>query len=151
MEFRRVLFRSILSVALVFAAVLLVNQKLQARMRETAQRDQLTGALRRHVLEEAVEREIARSRRHRRPLALLLLDLDHFKAINDRYGHHAGDEALRRFAETAQAGLRREDLLGRTGGEEFGILLPEPDPAGAAPLAGRTRQAVGPEERSGGQ
>ncbi|MFC3676802.1 GGDEF domain-containing protein [Ferrovibrio xuzhouensis] len=136
------LILTILSVALVFAAVLLVNQKLQARLRETAQRDQLTGALRRHVLEEAVEREIARSRRHRRPLALLLLDLDHFKAINDRYGHHAGDEALRRFAETAQAGLRREDLLGRTGGEEFCILLPDTDQEGAARLAERIRTAV---------
>lgn len=132
----------VLSVALIFAAVLLVNQKLQARLRETAQRDQLTGALRRHVLEETVEREIARSRRHHRPLALLLLDLDHFKAINDRYGHHAGDVALRRFAETAQAGLRREDLLGRTGGEEFCILLPDTDRDGAVRLAERLREAV---------
>lgn len=136
------LILTVLSVALVFAAVLMVNQKLQARLRETAQRDQLTGALRRHVLEDAVEREIARSRRHRRPLALLLLDLDHFKTINDRYGHHAGDEALRRFTETAQASLRREDLLGRTGGEEFCILLPDTDQDGAVRLAERIRAAV---------
>ena len=132
----------VLSVANVFAAVLLVNQKLQARLRETAQRDQLTGALRRHVLEEAVEREIARSRRHHRPLALLLLDLDHFKAINDRLGHHAGDEALRRFAATTITCLRREDLFGRSGGEEFCILLPDTDRAGALHLAERIRAAI---------
>jgi diguanylate cyclase (GGDEF)-like protein len=132
----------VLSVANVYAAVLLVSQKLQGRLRETAQRDQLTGTWRRDALEEAGTREIARSRRHRRPLALLLLDLDHFKAINDRFGHQAGDEALRRFAVTAAACLRREDLFGRTGGEEFCILLPDTDEGGALRLAERIRTAI---------
>src|SRR3546814_18069819 len=75
------LILTLLSVALVFAAVLLVNQKLQARLRETAQRDQLTGAFRRHVLEAAVYRAIARTRRHRPPLPLLLLHPDPFQAM----------------------------------------------------------------------
>jgi diguanylate cyclase (GGDEF)-like protein len=132
----------VLSVAAVLSVVLLVGQKLETRLREAAQRDQLTGAWRRHVFDEAGEREIARSRRHARPFALLLLDLDHFKAVNDRFGHQAGDEALRRFAAATAACLRREDLLGRTGGEEFGILLPDTGRDGALRLAERVRAAV---------
>jgi len=132
----------VLSVATVFAAVLLVNQSLQARLLDAAQHDPLTGALRRHTLEDAAEREIARSLRHHQPLSMLIFDLDHFKAINDRYGHPAGDEALRCFSRIVRTCLRREDLFSRTGGEEFCALLPDTDLTGAAVVAERIRATV---------
>lgn len=132
----------LLSIAVVFAAVLLVNQTIAARLQDAARHDALTGALTRRALDEAAEAEIARSRRHAIPLTLLLLDIDHFKLVNDRYGHPAGDMVLRRFAELTQHCLRREDLFGRVGGEEFCALLPNTSLAGATQLAERIRKAI---------
>jgi diguanylate cyclase (GGDEF)-like protein len=132
----------LLSMAVVFAAILLVNQTIAARLQETARRDALTDALTRRALEEVAEDEIARSRRHRTPLSLLLLDIDHFKLVNDQYGHPAGDAALRQFAAAVRHCLRREDIFGRLGGEEFCALLPNTSIVGAAQLAERIRQSV---------
>lgn len=105
--------------------------------------DPLTGLLNRYRLTELATAEISRCRRHGRCLSLLMLDLDRFKLVNDRLGHAAGDAALRQVALTCAATLRKGDLLGRWGGEEFVALLPETDAAGARHLAERLRAAVG--------
>jgi diguanylate cyclase (GGDEF)-like protein len=132
----------LLSITVVFAAILLVNQTIAARLQEAARRDALTEALTRRALDEAAEIEVARSNRHHTPLSLLMIDIDHFKLVNDQYGHPAGDMVLRRFAVATQHCLRREDLFGRVGGEEFCTLLPNTPAAGAALLAERIRKAV---------
>lgn len=132
----------LLSITVVFAVILLVNQTIATRLQEAARQDTLTGALTRRALDEAAEIEVARSNRHHTPLSLLMLDIDHFKLVNDQYGHPAGDMVLRRFAAATHHCLRREDLFGRVGGEEFCALLPNTPAAGAALLAERIRKAV---------
>lgn len=132
----------LLSLMVVFTAVLLVNQTIAARLKDMARSDPLTSALTRRAMEETAESEIARSRRHHLPLSLLLLDLDHFKRINDQHGHPAGDAMLRQFAEVVRQCLRREDVFGRLGGEEFCTLLPNTPLDGACQLAERIRHAV---------
>lgn len=132
----------LLSIVVVFGIVLLVNQTIAMRLQELARRDALTGALTRSALEDVAADELARSRRHGLPLSLLLLDIDHFKMVNDQHGHAAGDAALRQFAAAVRRCLRREDVFGRLGGEEFCALLPSTAVAGAAQLAERIRQSV---------
>lgn len=99
--------------------------------------DYLTGAATRRYFFEMAERECARAVRHGLPLSLLALDLDHFKRINDEFGHAAGDVVLQSFVKTVETFLRSTDLCGRVGGEEFCILLPQTDQDGAAALASR--------------
>lgn len=117
----------------------------QAHARELqrlASTDPLTGvANRRHFLEQ-VEAELARHQRYGEAGALLMLDLDHFKQVNDTYGHGAGDAVLKAFSELAQDSLRRSDRIGRLGGEEFAILLPDTGAHGAHEFAERLRQRV---------
>jgi diguanylate cyclase len=91
---------------------------------------------------EAVEREFARSRREGHPSAVLMIDLDHFKRINDSHGHPAGDEVLRGVAEVLREALRSHDVPGRYGGEEFGVLLPGSDVAAAEAIAERIRRKI---------
>ncbi|HEB65818.1 MAG TPA: sensor domain-containing diguanylate cyclase [Chloroflexi bacterium] len=107
------------------AAITLENARLFARMREMAIRDALTGVFNRHYLFRRAAYELARAQRYQRPLGVIMLDVDHFKKINDTYGHGVGDQALRVIAETCRSALRKSDILGRYGGEEFVILLPE--------------------------
>ena len=95
-----------------------------ARLREQAIRDPLTGLFNRRYLEETLPRELDRCAREGRPLALALLDLDHFKRVNDQHGHEAGDAVLRRFGEELQKAMRRSDIACRLGGEEFVLVLP---------------------------
>lgn len=110
--------------------------------RTLANLDGLTGALsRRHFLELA-ELELTRSKRYQSPLMLLMLDLDHFKQVNDQYGHAAGDAVLRGFVQTVMVLLRESDLIGRLGGEEFAVLLPNTTPGGGAALAQRIVESV---------
>jgi diguanylate cyclase (GGDEF)-like protein len=104
--------------------------------------DLMTGIHNRHSFVQHLYREFARARRYRTPLALLVLDLDFFKQINDGYGHAAGDEALRAFARAAGEGLRDMDVFGRLGGEEFGVLLPSTVIEQAEVVAERIREAV---------
>ena len=104
--------------------------------------DALTGVPNRRFFEEFTDREIVRAVRHHRPLALALLDVDHFKAINDRLGHLAGDMALRQLAACAGSIIRKDELLARYGGEEFAIVLPELDPAAARTVCERIRQTI---------
>src|SRR5918912_643374 len=94
---------------------------------EAAFTDHLTGLANRRRFERQLEREVARTRRFGRPFCLLLLDIDHFKRVNDTHGHDAGDEVLRRLANTLQTGTRGIDIAARIGGEEFAIILTETD------------------------
>lgn len=118
----------------------IVCDELELRM--IAQHDYLTGALSRRGFIEQAQREMARQERYGRPIALIALDIDHFKRINDGHGHAAGDEVLRQVGAIMANTLRPSDVYGRLGGEEFGILLPETDLEQAAQAAERLRSAV---------
>lgn len=97
---------------------------LQSRLLEQAARDPLTHLYNRRYLDETLEREIARARREGHPLSIVMLDVDHFKQLNDTYGHHAGDEVLKALSEMLSEDTRAEDVACRYGGEEFLLLLP---------------------------
>lgn len=107
-----------------------------------ARTDALTGLANRRAFDEAAEQEVQRALRYNTPLALVMTDLDHFKAINDRHGHHVGDQVLQHFARTLSASVRNIDLVGRWGGEEFAILMPGTDLEEAMQAAERMRLAV---------
>lgn len=105
--------------------------------------DGLTGLANRRNLDERVEREVARCRRSRQPIALMMIDIDYFKLYNDTYGHQAGDECLRLVGQALKAGLNRPgDFVARFGGEEFCVVLPDTEEAGAFVLGERLRLAV---------
>src|SRR5690606_2216381 len=93
-------------------------------------------ANRRHFI-ELVDKEIARSQRHDRPMALAMVDLDHFKRINDEHGHIGGDSVLRQFSEILRRLVRADDIAARIGGEEFAVVLPESDAEAAREFAER--------------
>ena len=101
------------------------RELLEAHLRIQATTDSLTGLFSRLHFFELSQREVRRQVRRQSPLSLLLIDLDHFKKINDRFGHSAGDQALVFFADTCRANLRETDIVGRVGGEEFAVLLPD--------------------------
>ncbi|MEZ4406506.1 MAG: GGDEF domain-containing protein [Polyangiales bacterium] len=104
--------------------------------------DGLTRLANRRAFEESLQREFSRSTRYTRPLSVIVLDIDHFKRINDTYGHLAGDAALRQIAQSLASNLRRDDIAGRLGGEEFIVLLPEIDRAGAVATAEKLRRII---------
>ena len=104
--------------------------------------DTLTGALSRRNLFNLAEQEVARSRRYDLPLMVLMLDLDHFKLVNDQYGHAVGDAVLQAFVQTVSGVLRESDLIGRVGGEEFAVLLPNTTQEGGCALAQRIIDSV---------
>ncbi len=104
--------------------------------------DSLTGVHNRPFFEEAVTRELARSFRYRAPLSMLMLDLDHFKAVNDLHGHLAGDDILREFAKRVRTVIREESILARVGGEEFAVVAQEADLDRALLIAERIRSAL---------
>jgi diguanylate cyclase (GGDEF)-like protein len=107
------------------------------RLEKLATTDTLTGLTnRRHFLALA-DKEWSRFQRYQRPLSMLMVDIDHFKAVNDRFGHATGDEALKLVAENCRTGQRESDTVGRIGGEEFALLLPETDAAQARVVAER--------------
>jgi diguanylate cyclase (GGDEF)-like protein len=111
-------------------------------MAQLAHTDALTGLANRRFLIEQLEREFNRAKRYRRPLALLYLDLDKFKLINDQFGHLFGDEILRNIALSMRAVLRSTDLLARIGGDEFAVLLPETTIKGALGVATKLTRAL---------
>ncbi|HUF79457.1 MAG TPA: sensor domain-containing diguanylate cyclase, partial [Thermoanaerobaculia bacterium] len=113
-----------------------------ARLFDSATFDSLTGLLRREAVLEFLARELDRACRYDRPLTVGMADLDHFKEVNDRYGHLAGDTLLQRVAQELAGGLRSSDAVGRYGGEEFLIVLPETDLAGARVVADKLRRLV---------
>ncbi|HXH96944.1 MAG TPA: GGDEF domain-containing protein, partial [Gaiellaceae bacterium] len=131
------------------AAIALENAKLHELVEQQALVDALTGLANRRACEQALRAEIARADRLGTPLALVLADLDDFKAVNDVHGHAAGDELLRTFASVLQDTLRAGDLAGRWGGEEFALLLPGTDSSGAVRLAERVRAALATRQAAG--
>ncbi|WP_431856776.1 GGDEF domain-containing protein [Azospirillum sp.] len=117
-------------------------KQTEAMLRVLSNTDSLTGAWNRRHFIDLAEAEVERSRRYARPFSLLALDIDHFKRINDAHGHAVGDEALKAFTAACRTTLRTNDVLGRMGGEEFAILLPETDGKGARRVAERIRTRV---------
>ncbi|MBH9577258.1 GGDEF domain-containing response regulator [Inhella proteolytica] len=119
----------------------LLNQQKQ-ELHQAAITDRLTGLHNRAYLVDQLSREFSNSRRYGRPLSCLLLDIDHFKSVNDRHGHLVGDAVLRHTAQLLSRGLRRGDVLARYGGEEFVLLLPGTPAASAQALAESLRASV---------
>jgi diguanylate cyclase (GGDEF)-like protein/hemerythrin-like metal-binding protein/PAS domain S-box-containing protein len=115
---------------------------LELELERQAHTDALTGLPNRRYFIEQAELELARAKRYGKLLSVLMLDLDEFKAVNDRYGHHLGDLVLLRVGEVCRNRLREFDVIGRIGGEEFAILLPETDVERAAEVAERLRQDI---------
>ena len=119
----------------------LAKDRIAARYQRASLIDPLTGVANRRGFLQAAERLMVRTRFARRPAALLLFDLDRFKSINDKFGHHAGDAVLTAFCQLATSLLRPTDLFGRIGGEEFASLLPDIARQDALVLAERLRAA----------
>ena len=134
----------------VFAAIVLTSngfvmmakERSDARLRDFARRDGLTGCWNRIRVEEVAAREIARLRRYGHPVSTILIDLDHFKEVNDHFGHALGDAVLKDFVKIARASVRDTDILGRWGGEEFIVVLPMSGLDEAAAIAERLRARV---------
>lgn len=126
---------------LSLGAVMLANARMLTETAYAAEHDHLTGAPSRRAFFDMAERELARARRHGSGLGLLLLDADHFKRINDTHGHGVGDEVLRDIVRRAREEIRKVDYVGRLGGEEFGVLLPDASFEAARDVAERLRAA----------
>ena len=140
-------------IALFYTSSYLKDQLLQQRvltetMHRLAYTDQLTGVANRRELYSALQKEMEKSERYGRPLSIILFDLDHFKEVNDTYGHDRGDCVLREIVRAVEPALRTTDRLGRWGGEEFIILAPETRPPDANRLAERLRAGIA-DRRSG--
>jgi diguanylate cyclase (GGDEF)-like protein len=118
----------------------LVVDELELRLLATT--DSLTGAMSRGAFSEEADRDIARAKRHDRPLSCALIDADHFKSINDTHGHGVGDQMLQRIVAACQSALRAGDYIGRLGGEEFAVILPETPIDAAVAVAERLRKRV---------
>jgi diguanylate cyclase (GGDEF)-like protein len=122
--------------------LLMASERVRAEFEHLATYDSLTGALNRRVIRLAGEQELIRWQRYRQSFAVLMLDIDHFKQINDQHGHQMGDQVLQQLVTTVRKPLRKTDLLGRHGGEEFLILLAVTDGEMALALSERIRSAV---------
>lgn len=142
---RHLLYLSAYAVVMLLftiSLVLVATDRLRVEFEHLATHDSLTDAFTRRHMNEACRQELERSQRHGRELSLLAMDIDHFKSINDRFGHQAGDRVLVAFVASVKALLRRPDQLGRFGGEEFVVLLPETSHELAMAIAERIRAAV---------
>lgn len=117
-------------------------RRQEAALQTLAATDELTGLANRRSMVQRIQHELERGERNPRPTTLLMLDLDHFKGVNDTYGHAAGDAVLRALADLCRSLLRRIDTAGRWGGEEFMVLLPETDGDEALAAAERLRQQL---------
>lgn len=118
------------------------RRKLEIELTRQATTDPLTGLANRREFSRQFEHEVQRIRRHPSQLVLAILDIDHFKVVNDRYGHEAGDQALIKLSRTLETVVRENDLVSRLGGEEFALLLPETTIEQAMTLAERVRQSI---------
>ena len=130
-----------LTVVGVAMAGLVQLRRTQAQLEGLAAHDSLTGALNSRAFAERLGQELDRNRRYNRPLALLYLDLDDFKAVNDRHGHQTGDAVLRLVADATRSAVRQSDVVGRLGGDEFAVLMAETE--GTVAHAAATRLAAG--------
>ena len=133
------------ALAATLGYLLLHKGSADAEAERLATIDPLTGAYNRRTFHEIAERELARARRAGQPLSMVLIDLDHFREVNEKHGHVVGDEVLARFADLVRDSLRKEDMLVRFGGDQFLILLPEVPGPGAVVVAGRVRRRVSEE------
>ena len=133
---------SLMSLFAQQAAIAVENAKLYEESKRQARVDLVTEIYNRRGLFELGERELDRSKRYGRPLAAMMLDIDHFKRVNDTYGHPIGDLVLKELAQRLKSNLRTIDILARYGGEEFVILLPETTLEGAVEVAERLREVV---------
>lgn len=125
-----------------FGFIVLHKESAEAEAVRLATMDPLTGAYNRRTFHEIAERELSRVRRGGQPLSIVLIDIDHFRQVNERHGHRVGDTALQRVAELIRSALRKEDMLVRFGGEEFLVLLPDVPGPGAVVVAGRIRRTL---------
>ena len=136
---------AVCAIGITCAVVFVLKQRVLAlvdRLHEASRTDPLTGVLNRRAFEEAMVVHAESAERHGTPFVLALMDLDHFKAVNDRLGHAAGDRALVRFTEIVLEEKRHGDVFGRLGGEEFGLLLAATDVPGAHAFADRLRGTI---------
>jgi diguanylate cyclase (GGDEF)-like protein len=120
----------------------LATLQLQQRLRDQSFQDPLTGLFNRRYFEIAIEKEISRADRHQQTIGVVMIDVDHFKSINDRYGHEAGDRLLKRISDVLRRHVRVEDIICRYGGEEFLLVLPGDSPGATQRRAETLRQEV---------
>ena len=118
------------------------QRKLEEQLRQAAIKDELTGLFNRHYFESIINEQMQRADRYEEPLSMVLLDLDHFKQVNDTWGHPVGDELLKLTARTVGKAIRESDMLFRLGGEEFAVLMPRTSLDGALHAAEKIRAAV---------
>jgi len=133
-----------ISRALEHANLIRENERLFKEVQRLAVTDGLTGLFNRHKLDEALANEFERARRYKRPLSLIMIDMDGLKAINDTYGHPAGDSALKMVADVIRSQIRRVDMPARFGGDEFVVLLPEVELELAVKIAERICDKIKP-------
>jgi diguanylate cyclase (GGDEF)-like protein len=117
-------------------------QDANARLRELVYRDGLTGLYNHRFFQESLSQELLRANRYKTSVSLILFDIDHFKKVNDNFGHQAGDQVLMNIARAVSSSIRPTDILARYGGEEFAVILPETNAAGAKVFAARLRRCV---------
>ena len=138
-----ILIEQILITSLLALGVLMMtNELISKELRSHAEQDSLTNMFNRRFFLKLLEKSKSLAVRTQKPLSLLVLDIDHFKLINDKFGHLAGDEVLISFAKNAQKNLRAEDVMGRIGGEEFAIFLPNTNGESAVFFAERLRRMI---------
>jgi len=119
-----------------------VQKELEGQLRELATRDELTGLFNRRQFLDLADKALSDTERDTSSLTLCMLDVDHFKAVNDQHGHAVGDRVLVQIARAAASAIRSGDVLARIGGEELAVLLPHTDVAGALHVAERVREAI---------
>lgn len=132
----------LLNLALIVVVIILLKKWVQNKLEMMAHYDNLSGLLNRTAFYSAFEKALENAKRYQRPVALLMLDLDRFKLINDTFGHDAGDEVIKKFARNMLATVRNGDFAARIGGEEFVVLAPETHLNAAEALAERIRSSV---------
>jgi len=112
-------------------------------LKEASIRDYLTGLYNRRYINEVIDKELARASRYDNELSVLMFDIDHFKAVNDTFGHNGGDTVLKLISETSMNSKRETDMVARYGGEEFVVVLPQTEILDAASFAERLRESIG--------